>query len=112
MSLGSQTFDAVYGIQEDLRGSVRYAGETIAKAICAGVDIPMGESEEGFYPAADAAVRYKLSDQPEAWNTYEINGKMIELKRGSGSWFSYRVTAYTETAGLVRLTLANEQAER
>jgi len=130
MTLGTDVFDAIYGVMDDAQGQIRHSGgETdslngsVEEAITAGVEHLRQHTEQGNPLAVDGDVRYKLTDEPEAWNQDEdgnryptIIGQTIEvLFPGDTDWtteaLTLRVFGRVASAGAVRLRVRGEFEE-
>ena len=111
MSLGIDTFNAVYNSLTIARCKIRIGRTVIAKALCSGIGKLRENTDEGQFGSIDANVRLLATDEPDD----EIKtGTVIEiLQNGQDEktgWVKARVGGRFPVGGLTRLGLeaANE----
>jgi len=106
MSLGIDTFNAVYNSLVIARCKIRIGRTVIAKALCAGIGKLRENTDEGQVGSIDANVRLLATDEPDG----EIKtGTVIEiLQNGQDTktgWVKARVGGRFPVGGLTRLGL-------
>ena len=106
MSLGIDTFNAVYNSLVIARCKIRIGRTVIAKALCAGIGKLRENTDEGQVGSIDANVPLLATDEPDG----EIKtGTVIEiLQNGQDTktgWVKARVGGRFPVGGLTRLGL-------
>ena len=106
MSLGIDTFNAVYNSLTIARCKIRIGRTVIAKALCAGIGKLRENTDEGQLGSIDANARLLSADEPDG----EIKtGTVIEiLQNGQDEktgWVKARVGGRFPVGGLTRLAL-------
>ena len=103
MSLGIDTFNAVYNSLVIARCKIRIGRTVIAKALCAGIGTLRENTDEGQFGSIDANVRLLATAEPDD----EIKtGTVIEiLQNGKAEYVKARVGGRFPVGGLTRLAL-------
>jgi hypothetical protein len=109
MGIGKTVFDAAYNAFPDLRCTVKHRAQTWV-ALTAGigegrVDTDMGQAQDLI-----GNVRFASESVPD--NVPFEAGMLLEVKRDSDAkYFPARVTAFQQTAGMIRCDLEAEHPQ-
>ena len=105
MAIGAQLFEACYAELPDTRCSVRVGHDTIARAICTGLDEIKTATDQGGIKGFSGNLRYLSTDEPK-----EIAaGDVVEVKRAQDAkHIRVRAGVRHEMGGAVRLTISAE----
>jgi hypothetical protein len=111
MTIGEDMIDAMWDSFPGIRAQLRRPGitpaQTVAKAICKGLEVASDPADQGLIVQSEANVRFRQSDEPSAWAT-GISGQVLEIQVAGGSWRRVRVERRVEVEEVVRYELQSE----
>jgi len=110
--LGETLVGSLYATLPDARASVAYDGETVAQAVCVGINEAWQDTEQGAALANVATVRYAEAHEPAAWGGRAIIGKVVAVTLAGGDEYRARVMGRALVMGAVRLTISAEYEQQ
>lgn len=103
MSIGTDTWEAIYAGMTEAHASMRFGRTSVPRVVCSGVGTERNPTELGGGVSYDVTTRYLQSDDPAKGAGL---GDVCELQTYSEADYSkYRIVGRAISSGVVRLQL-------
>ena len=103
MSIGTDTWGAIYAGMTEARASMRFGRTSVPRVVCSGIGTERNPTELGGGVSYDVTARYLQSDDPAKGSSL---GDVCELMAyGEKTYSKYRIMGRSVSSGVVRLQL-------